>query len=56
MLRTGKRVVFVLVNGSPQRREVLIGGETDDFIEITEGLREGEQVVLKNRTDSRGAV
>ena len=56
MLRTGKRVVFVLVNGAPERREVLIGGETDDFIEITEGLKEGEQVILKNRADPRGAV
>ncbi|MGX1691320.1 efflux RND transporter periplasmic adaptor subunit [Brevundimonas naejangsanensis] len=56
LLRTGKRVVFVLANGTPERREVLIGGETDDFIEIIEGLKEGEQVILKNRADARGAV
>jgi len=56
LLRTGKRVVFVLVNGAPARREVLIGGQTDDFVEIIEGLKEGEQVILKNRADARGAV
>ena len=41
-----KRVVYVANGGSPQRREVEIGAFSKSYIEITSGLREGEEVLL----------
>ena len=55
-LRNGTRIVFVLENDKPVRREVRVGAETDEFIEVTEGLKQGDEVILKNRTDPRDAV
>lgn len=55
-LRNGTRIVFVLENGEPVRREVRVGAETDEFVEVTEGLKQGDEVILKNRTDPRDAV
>jgi RND family efflux transporter MFP subunit len=42
----------LVVNGSHmlEERKVLLGLETPSLVEITSGLREGEQVVLGNRT------
>lgn len=45
MIQEGRRVVFVLEKSQPARREVRIGAETDDFVEIIEGLREGDVVI-----------
>lgn len=45
MIQTGTRIVFVLENGAPVRREIRVGAETDDFVEVTEGLREGDRVI-----------
>ena len=41
-----KRVVYVARGGSLERREVEIGTFSESFIEITSGLREGEEVLL----------
>lgn len=46
MIQEGFRVVFVLEMNRPARREVRIGAETDEFIEITEGLKEGDVVIV----------
>lgn len=56
MLQEGFRRVFVLEDGGLVRREVRIGAETDEFIEITEGLRPGEIVILDDGRDPRDAV
>ena len=42
----GKRVCYVL-NGKPEPREVEVGQFNDEFIEIKQGLEEGEQVLLR---------
>jgi HlyD family secretion protein len=42
----GKRICFVAHDESLQQRQVKIGEETTDLIEITDGLEEGEMVVL----------
>jgi RND family efflux transporter MFP subunit len=44
--REGKNFVQVLVDGKPQDREVTLGIETEDYVEITSGLNEQDQVVL----------
>ncbi len=41
-----KRVVYVAGGGAPERREVEVGAFSDSFIEITSGLRAGEEVLL----------
>jgi RND family efflux transporter MFP subunit len=41
-----KRICFVAHDESLQQRQVKIGEETTDLIEITDGLEEGEMVVL----------
>lgn len=46
LLGEGKRLIFVLEDGRPVRREVRIGAETDEYIEITDGIRPGEIVIL----------
>jgi len=44
--RDGKDLVQVLVNGAPEDREVELGIETDDYVEIVSGVTEQDQVVL----------
>ena len=41
-----KRVVYVDNFGNPERREVEVGAFSDSFIELTSGLRAGEEVLL----------
>ena len=41
-----QRKVFVLVNGKPEEREVLLGTFNDKKVEVKEGLSEGDEVVL----------
>jgi HlyD family secretion protein len=43
----GKQICFVAGGFKPERREVQIGEFTDEFIEIKNGLKEGEQVLLR---------
>lgn len=55
-LRRGVRLIFVLEDGQPVRREVRIGAETDEFIEVLDGLRPGEVVIVRDNRDPRDAV
>ena len=41
-----KRVVYVANGGRSQRREIEVGAFSESFIVVTEGLREGENVLL----------
>jgi hypothetical protein len=45
-MRDGKRYVEVLVDGDPVEREIKAGIEDGNHIEVTEGLTEGEEVIL----------
>lgn len=51
VIRTGKRAVVVVrkENGSFESRDVAVGQEVGDDIEVTEGLAEGEQVVASGQ-------
>ena len=51
VIRTGKRAVVLVrkENGSFESREVSIGQEAGDDIEVTQGLAEGEQVVASGQ-------
>ncbi|MCS7241126.1 efflux RND transporter periplasmic adaptor subunit [Candidatus Caldatribacterium sp.] len=43
----GKSFVFVKnAQGQPERREVVLGVRSDTFVEVVEGVREGEEVFL----------
>ncbi len=42
----GKKMVQVFKNGKIEEREIEIGLEGDDFIEVISGLEEGEEVVV----------
>jgi macrolide-specific efflux system membrane fusion protein len=46
----GKRYVYVLENGQPQRRWVKTGWNDDGYTEITEGLDANEKVVIGSVT------
>lgn len=46
LLREGKRLMFVLENGQPARREVRIGAQTEEFVEVTSGMRPGDIVII----------
>lgn len=48
--RFGETVCFVVQNGVAQKRNVTCGLRVDDKIEITDGLSEGEAVVIKGQT------
>jgi multidrug efflux pump subunit AcrA (membrane-fusion protein) len=43
----GREICYVAHDDGLERREVKLGEGTRDFLEISEGLREGEQVVLR---------
>ena len=51
VIRTGKRAVVLVRkdNGSFESREVALGQELGDDIEVTQGLTEGEQVVASGQ-------
>jgi len=51
VIRTGRRTVVLLrkENGSFESRDVAVGQELGDDIEITQGLTEGEQVVASGQ-------
>ena len=51
IIRTGKRAVALVrkENGSFESRDVAVGRETGDDIEVTQGLSEGEQVVASGQ-------
>ena len=42
----GREICYVAHDDGLERREVKLGESTQDFLEISEGLHEGEQVVL----------
>ena len=42
----GKKICFVAHDESLQKRQISIGAETSSLVEITDGLEEGEMVVL----------
>jgi RND family efflux transporter MFP subunit len=46
----GRRVCYVATGRAVERREVTIGDGNDQFVQITEGLAEGERVALDART------
>ena len=45
----GKRKVKILEGGEPQEREVEIGLEGDDLIEIISGLENGQPVIAREK-------
>ncbi len=53
--RKGRKVVFVMEKGQPVEREVTTGAFNDIFVQIVEGLDEGEEILLNpplfNETD-----
>ena len=46
--KDGKNLVFVINKNRAHRREVAVGSANQKYIVITKGLKEGEQVALKN--------
>ncbi|MFO0889567.1 MAG: efflux RND transporter periplasmic adaptor subunit [Isosphaeraceae bacterium] len=42
----GRKFCYVALDGGLERREIKLGDGTMDYLEVSEGLREGEQVVL----------
>lgn len=43
----GKDYVFVVVDGKAQKREVIAGERSEEWVEILSGLEEGERVVVE---------
>ncbi len=44
--RVGKKICFVMTSSGPQEREVKTGIFNDTFVQIVDGLQEGEEVLL----------
>ncbi len=44
----GGAAVFVVADGTAERREVRLGAEGDDRVEVTSGVRAGERVVVRD--------
>ena len=40
-------MVMILGNGQAKEREVMLGLEGDDYLEVISGLEEGEEVILE---------
>jgi len=52
----GVNFVYVMENGKPVRREVKIGWKQARFMEITEGLKEGDEVLEDQADFERGEL
>lgn len=48
IIGTEEQYVYILVDGKAQKRVVKIGKITDENIEITQGLKEDDQVIIEN--------
>jgi HlyD family secretion protein len=51
----GGRHAYVVENGVAVRREIAVGAVSVAAVEITKGLREGEQIVLSDTSVFEGA-
>ena len=49
LISRGQSRLFVLEGGRPVRRVVRLGAESNDYVEIRDGLRAGEEVVVRDR-------
>jgi multidrug efflux pump subunit AcrA (membrane-fusion protein) len=49
MVEQGERFVYVVEGNKAARRPIMTGIEQDRFVEIKEGLREGDQVVTRGQ-------
>lgn len=45
-----RRFVYVLTDGGPERREILVGRSNESAVEVKDGLAVGEHVILNPRT------
>lgn len=52
-LRRGVRLIFVLEDGKPQRREVRIGAQTNDHVEVLSGVSKGEVIIVRGPDERR---
>jgi macrolide-specific efflux system membrane fusion protein len=52
----GKSVVFVQQGGQPVRRTVKVGWKDPEWIEIVDGLKEGDRVVIRNTPKTNGGM
>ncbi|WP_406695959.1 efflux RND transporter periplasmic adaptor subunit [Singulisphaera sp. Ch08] len=46
-VENGQEVCYVIVAGSIERREVKVGQRNSDYMQVLEGLEEGERIVLE---------
>jgi multidrug efflux pump subunit AcrA (membrane-fusion protein) len=49
MAEQGDRFVYVMQGNKATRTPILIGIEQDRFVEVKEGLKEGDQVVTRGQ-------
>ena len=54
LLRQGKRLIFSIKDGQLHRHEIRIGAETDEFVEVVDGLDAGAVVVVSHRDRQTG--
>lgn len=47
LVRGGRRMAFVVENGLAKWRYIQVGFENEDFVEVLEGIEEGEQVITE---------
>lgn len=47
LVRGGRRMAFVVENGMAKWRYIQVGFENEDFVEVLEGIEEGEQVITE---------
>jgi len=45
---TGGQWIFVLKNGSAERRQIELGQQNDDYYEVKSGLKQGEKIIISN--------
>ncbi len=50
-LRTNRRLVFVVENGEPLRREIVVGRTSTREIEVLSGLQPGEVIMVGANTE-----
>ncbi len=52
----GKSVVFALRGGQPARQVVKVGWKDPEWIEIIDGLKEGDKVVIRSASKTNGGM
>ena len=54
--KDGRTLVYRIVDGRPEEREIILGKKNDDFVIVEEGLSPNDRIALRDPTQNADAI